>query len=300
MSEQQITPPGGNAPEPDTPPRAGGSQRRILAALLGVLAVYLVVAYVAIPLGWHSYEKKNRLVEGIPDITYTGAGIPGDPLNIAFAGSEEQLFRIMQRAKWYPADPITLRSSLRIAVDVVFDRPFNEAPVSNLFLFGRKEDLAFEQPIGKDPKKRNHVRFWKAPKPHDGRILWVGAGTQDERVGLSHTTGQVTHHIGADIDSERDHILDTWQKSGLLQKVSWIDDFHTQREGKNGGGDPWRTDGRLAIGISDTGTTGTDSTPAAMPDAQSTSPRPRGASAIAPPAPPPPARTTPTGNIPEG
>ena len=28
-----------------------------------------------------------------------------------------------------------------------------------------------------------------------------------------------------------------------------IDDFHTVRSGKNGGGDPWHTDGRLFLGV---------------------------------------------------
>jgi hypothetical protein len=29
--------------------------------------------------------------------------------------------------------------------------------------------------------------------------------------------------------------------------VQWLDGFHETHEGHNGGGDPWRTDGRLAI-----------------------------------------------------
>jgi hypothetical protein len=64
-------------------------------------------------------------------------------------------------------------------------------------------------------------------------------------VGLSYTTGQVTHHIGPDIDAERDRIAAELQKQGA--KVEWENDFRKVREGKNGGGDPWRTDGRLAI-----------------------------------------------------
>ena len=33
-----------------------------------------------------------------------------------------------------------------------------------------------------------------------------GGATFDERVGLSHTTGQITHHIAPDVDTERDHL----------------------------------------------------------------------------------------------
>jgi hypothetical protein len=32
-----------------------------------------------------------------------------------------------------------------------------------------------------------------------------------------------------------------------VQSIEWNDNFHTTLEGRNGGGDPWHTDGRLAI-----------------------------------------------------
>src|SRR5208282_6630706 len=95
-------------------------------------------------------------------------------------------------AGWYPADAITFRSSVRIAVDSVFRRPDDDAPVSNLYLFGRKQDLAFEQPLGNSPRQRHHVRFWRSDKLDEDRPLWFGAATFDESVGLSHTTGEVT------------------------------------------------------------------------------------------------------------
>lgn len=55
----------------------------------------------------------------------------------------------------------TMASSVRIAADTVLHRPDDDAPVSNLFLFGRKQDLAFEQPIAGGPGKRHHERFWR-------------------------------------------------------------------------------------------------------------------------------------------
>jgi len=54
----------------------------------------------------------------------------------------------MTAAGWFPADPITFKSSVRIAVDSVFRKPDVNAPVSNLYLFDRKQALAFEQPVG--------------------------------------------------------------------------------------------------------------------------------------------------------
>ena len=66
-------------------------------------------------------------------------------------------------------------------------------------------------------------------------------------MGLSHTTGQVTHHIAPDVDAERDRLVAELQQAGVVQSVEWLDGFHADLEGRNGGGDPWHTDGRLAI-----------------------------------------------------
>jgi hypothetical protein len=94
------------------------------------------------------------------------------------------------------------------------------------------------------------VRFWRSEKSDpDGRPVWVGSATYDQCVGFSHTTGQITHHIAADVDAERDHLIDGLQQTGDLAEVYTIDHFHQALEGRNGGGDPWRTDGRLLVGV---------------------------------------------------
>jgi hypothetical protein len=77
----------------------------------------------------------------------------------------------------------------------------------------------------------------------------VGAGTYDRSVGLSHTTGQITHHIAEQVDEERDHIFNTLKQTGELAETLMVDDFHSTLSGKNGGGDPWRTDGRVYVGV---------------------------------------------------
>jgi len=135
-----------------------------------------------------------------------------------------------------------------VVVPLIWKEYFHDqAPVSNLFLFGRKQDLAFEQPVGDNPRQRHHVRFWRWDKPEHDRPVWFGSATFDESVGVSHTTGQVTHHTGPDIDAERDRIADELQKAGWVEQVRWKDDFQQPPEGRNGGGDPWQTDGRLAV-----------------------------------------------------
>ena len=190
--------------------------------MAGVLIVgYLVVAYVALPIFWMRYTRHHPSLADIPNITHTADGIPGDPLNVSLIGTEIDLKRIMRAAQWYPADPLSLRSRLEIASAAVFEHPYDDAPVSNLYLWGRKEDLAFEQPVGNDPRQRHHVRFWRTDKRDpDGRPVWVGAAIFDERVGLSHTTGQITHHTAPDIDAERDTLFADLQQPASSQKCT--------------------------------------------------------------------------------
>jgi LssY C-terminus len=223
--------------------------KKVALGVVALLLLYLVVAYVILPLGWVGYAHRHPSLEHIPRITYTIDDIPGDPLNVALTGTETDVKKIMVTAKWYPADPLTLESCLEIAEASVLKRPYDDAPVSNLYLFGHKEDLAFEQPVGDNPRHRHHVRFWRSDVTDtDGRPVWVGSATYDERVGLSHTTGEVTHHIAPDVDTERDHLLGELRETGDLSEVYTIPDFHKVREGKNGGGDPWHTDGALSVG----------------------------------------------------
>jgi len=224
------------------------SRRRIRwRRLLWIVAAWAVAAYLVVPWMWEAWFRRHTDYAQAPHLTHTAVGQPGDPVNIALVGTEAQVVAGMRAAGWYPADPLSLRSDLRIAADSVLRRPDDEAPVSSLFLFGRKEDFAFEQPVGDSPRQRHHVRYWRWDRTDDGKPVWFGAATYDERVGLSHTTGQVTHHIGPDVDAERERIASELARAGCVQAVRTIDGFQQPPEGRNGGGDPWRTDGRLAV-----------------------------------------------------
>lgn len=217
---------------------------------MAVVIAWAGLAYLLVPEAWYRYAKRHPSLDDIPTITYTAAGIPGDPLNVGCVADETQLKLLMLAAKWFPADPLTLKSCLEIAETTVLKRPYNDAPVSSLYLFKRKEDLAFEKPVGDDPRQRHHVRFWKSEKVDpDGRPLWVGSATYDRDVGLSHTTGQFTHHIDPNIDAQRDELVADWKQTGRLADTYVVADFQKAKQGRNGEGDPWHTDGNAVVGV---------------------------------------------------
>ena len=230
------------------PPRSHFLPRWV-RGVLGVFAAYLLAAYVILPFFDERKAHRHPDLRDAERLTHTGSGIPGDPLNIAVVGSEKELIQAFLSAGWQPANALGLRSDARIAVDTVFDKPDPAAPVSNLFLYGRKEDFAFEKPVGNSPRERHHVRFWRSPELDDDRPIWLGAATHDIGVEFSRTTGEITHRISPDVDAERDMLLAEFAKAGVLQGTRWIEDFHKELRGRNGGGDPWHTDGRLPVAV---------------------------------------------------
>lgn len=228
------------------PPKS--RSRRATRWVSWFLAIYVLGAYLAIPFVWRQYESRHPALENAPRVTRTGSGIPGDPVNLAVIASEDDLKKAMIKAGWDAADPLTLRSCLRIASATVLRKAYEDAPVSNLFLFGEKQSLAFEQLVGGDPRKRHHVRFWRSPKLDIlSRPVWFGDATFDKSVGLSRRTGQITHHIDGAIDEERDKVLADLERIGAVEQVRWLTGFQDPPEGKNGGGDRWHTDGRLPV-----------------------------------------------------
>jgi hypothetical protein len=214
------------------------------------IAFWVLLAYLVLP-------RLHRILTTIyvPDYfigrTRTSDGLLGDPVNLAFLGTGEQIEAAMRAAGWTPAEPVTLQSSWRIITSTLSRRSYDEAPVSPLFLFGRQQDFAYQQEVDGNPSQRHHVRFWRCPDgwllPGGRRVDWLAAGTFDTSVGLSLFTLQVTHRIDADTDVERDHIVRTVTDADPRVAVDVIADFATGYHARNGGGDSIRTDGDLPI-----------------------------------------------------
>jgi len=222
------------------------SARRAVVGTAFVVAVWAFVAYLAAPFVWSEIES------GSPPramLTTTPLGIPGDPLNFGLVGNEAEVVAAFHAIGWRSADAITLKSAVEIGLSVVFDRPYPDAPVSNLVYEGRRQDLAFEKEDGKSAGRRHHARLWKVETDGaDERPLWLGTVSYDRDAGLSHDTLQITHHIAPDLDAERDALIGGFEGAGLLAESYQIDGVGPTQDGRNGGGDRYFTDGKARVG----------------------------------------------------
>src|SRR5260370_8187833 len=120
-------------------------RRRWWIVLVGVLIAYLLLAYVILPVLWSHHEHEPGLAS-LPMVTRTADGIPGDALNVGLVGSTRDITRAMHATEWFPADPITLRTSIDIIGRVVLDRPSLDAPINPLYSYEKKETLPSHNP----------------------------------------------------------------------------------------------------------------------------------------------------------
>lgn len=92
--------------------------------VLYVLVFYAVIAYLALP-------RLHRVLTTlyVPDYfigrARTTDGLVGDPVNLAFTGSREQIREVMARAGWVEADPVNLRSAVRIVTASLSRRSYS-------------------------------------------------------------------------------------------------------------------------------------------------------------------------------
>src|SRR5215469_16460254 len=163
-------------------------------SILGMLLVLVTALSVLIRFYPYPYN-----FPAYPKITHTQSGAVGDPINLLFVGSQDQIMHSFHQAGWLIPDLITLQTSEKIAVASLTHKRYPTAPVSNLYVFGRVQDLAFEKPTN-DVANRGHLRIWKTGTLINGRSVWDGAASYDSGIELSGTNHLLTQRNAHTVD----------------------------------------------------------------------------------------------------
>lgn len=210
-----------------------------LPLAVAIFATYVLGAYVLIPAVirvWRILMPADHL----PLYCVTPDGFASDPLNIGIVGTREELIRAMTKAGWHLAEPKSLRSGIRQMLSIVYGWSYPNAPVSTLYLFGRRQDLAFEIPL-EGGHGRHHVRFWATSydikKPLDSKIMhwqnrstrvqkenlfWVGAASLDVGISYIRHNFQLTHEVDPDTNKERELIVGDLRAAGQITKLERV------------------------------------------------------------------------------
>jgi len=179
---------------------------------------------------------------------------PGDPINLVFVGTAQEIRQAFQQAGWAEPKKKNQSSILKTAEAVMNNDGYGAAPVSNLYLFGRKEDLAFEKTLNTF-NKRHHLRLWQSPTTApDGRPIWLGAATHD--IGIDVHPGVVSHATDPNLDDERAQVGSDIVAGGAAQAAELVAPPNPLSSGMTATGGEWHTDGRLLVVDLKTGVAG--------------------------------------------
>ncbi len=232
-----------------------------------LLSTYIFTAYIFIPAGTRLFRLFFSPTH-IPLYCITPDGFASDPINIGIVGTREHIIRAMTQAGWSIPDKKSPHALLKVLRSMLYHTPYPHAPFSTLFLFGRKQDLAFALPIGEKSSNRHHVRFWAChldgPEEFhihvqfwqrfhrpinelDMRQLWVGAASKDIGLIPIRHNAQITHMIDPDTDAERDVIVDSLRASHSVQHTNTVKVGAPFQLRNRALGGFLRTDGKMRI-----------------------------------------------------
>ena len=220
----------------------------ITFAIAGVAATCIeLITHVVGPRLLTHYDEFPALA-ATPKRAASARGAPADPLNVALIGTDTEVHEAFRRAGWMAADPVTRRTSIKIAESVLLRRPDSTAPVSPLYLYGRIQDMAFEREVGKSASRRHHVRLWQVTNvQYEHRPVWLGGATFDMSAGLSHRGLHPTHHIAPDVDEERDTLAADLLRAQQVAAMFRVTGVGLRVDARNAEGDRFDTDGEMRV-----------------------------------------------------
>jgi hypothetical protein len=180
--------------------------------------------------------------------TPSGEGNPGDMVNFALVGTQQQVEAAYKAAGWTQVDKSVEEAVLNGLLKTLNKESYTEMPMSTLYLFGRAQDYSFARA---DPlmvaAERHHLRVWKTNERIGGKPLWVGAATHDIGFETDQRNGGTTHKIDPEIDKERDYLLQSFDAAGAFASAAYVTPANPMLEAKTATGGSFHSDGRIVV-----------------------------------------------------
>lgn len=176
----------------------------------------------------------------------------GDPVNLIIVGDDEDLITAFVRRGWKETEIKYKGSAWRTFKSFIFKTSYDNSPVSDLYLEGRHQDIAFQKPR-KTINNRNHLRLWMTPYRYKNKPVWIGAISRD--IGVKFTFKSaffVTHVIDSDVDESRDYLLQDFLAASAIERwgyVKGVGAYTVDNPHKNFMGDEIYTDGLRLVMI---------------------------------------------------
>jgi hypothetical protein len=194
-------------------------------------------------------------LEALPCCAVDKAGAkPGDPLNLVIVGGLEDAFPALVRRGWRPTEQTWWGSVLRMGTSTLSGDRYPYSPVSNLYLFGRRQDLALQK-ARDNIHQRNHLRLWLSPMRYQGKQVWVGQISRDIGSRLTfHSPTFTTHKIDPDVDEARAALAEDMAYSQGLAKLGLVTGVGAATRDaprENLTTDPYFTDGLRSVLVFD-------------------------------------------------
>ena len=187
-------------------------------------------------------------IDGLPRRVNDEFQNQGDMVNFVVVGSEQQVKDALDAASWRIADTDNKEAVLKAVLETYQKKDYLQMPMSQLYLFGRKQDYGYELAQAYSVvASRHHFRIWKAPVTWNGQTMWAGAGTHDIGFEKDQRNGKVTHKIDPAVDGERDNIGQTLQASGKVKSLYYYLPPDPVQGAKNATGGGYHSDGRILV-----------------------------------------------------
>lgn len=188
------------------------------------------------------------LFANIPRRVQDQEGNPGDMVNFAIIGTQDQVQKAFTAAGWTSVDKSTQDAIVHGLLATLSHEAYTEMPMSVLYLFGRPQDFSFARA---DPVAvaaiRHHLRVWKSTETVDGKPLWVGSATHDNGFEKDQRNGNVTHHIDPNIDQERDFIEQSFADAGVISGAAYVTPSDPLKTARTATGGSFNSDGRIVV-----------------------------------------------------